>query len=109
MNALKITKTTEEIPFQEDLNDTLSKLDQYDVKLLSYFVLPVSVGISFPLNASKSFWLPKKNGLNINAKFPNEFVDNVTQLCNWNEHDGTGIGLGILTFLHLSGYNKLFK
>jgi hypothetical protein len=36
MNALKITKTTEEIPFQEDLNDVLSKLDQYDVKLLSY-------------------------------------------------------------------------
>ena len=36
MNALKITKTTEEIPFQEDLNDVLSKLDQYDIKLLSY-------------------------------------------------------------------------
>ena len=36
MNTSKITKTTEDVPFQEDLNDTLSKLDQYDVKLLSY-------------------------------------------------------------------------
>ena len=64
MNTSKITKTTEDIPFQEDLNDVLSKLDQYDVKLLSYLARLYEA-----LNGEKLDFTNIKSAVDALAKF----------------------------------------
>ena len=80
---------------------------QINKKNIGYNIVlfTISLGITYVL-----FFMGITITFIINLIFPikNDFF-NLIVLCNWNEHDGTGIGLGILTFLYISGYNKSFK